>query len=177
MTKQNIEPPDGGRIHIVSVWVDESRPWDEALTDGCHETSFPKALDYLKKFDYLFPSCDIRGPRDIFLVNFGREIRNEESLAWAWENDLIPVTPRAVLAIMQNNGKAIRQDLGPSQRKEEEFVGYYMGDIVSLDVTAFNGTPRVFYVWWNEHEGVNAEMRSVRGAWKLDTWFALARGG
>jgi hypothetical protein len=130
-----IEPPPGGRIHIIRVSADPRSCWQKTIN-----VCGPNTGD-----DWDIRMVDVHYPirsgnteeREIILVNFGKSIPNGQyALDWAKQLCLSPVDPRKVFAIGEHKPK-LHLELG---------VGEMV--VVSLIPCSFDGCSRVPYVWW-----------------------------
>ncbi len=158
-SKAIVLPPHGGKLHFVSVFVDESRPWDKAV-----RSVGPNTPDRYKVWNVAdrYPPQGESGVREIILVNFGREsfTTNAQALAWGKENRLRPASPRGCFAIGEHY-PTLNRELG---------MNYMV--VVSPDSCSFRSRRRVCNVWWH-----NAERGTGLG-WFADgyydeSWFAF----
>lgn len=161
VTTEGIVPPPGGKIHIVSVMVDESCPWKDAVKAAGPNTG----SDWLVwQMGEQYPAVVGAKPTlwQIILVNFGKYTRSEDNLVWGKQQKLVPISPRAVLAVGEHC-PTLNKDLGLD----------YMA-AVSLVSCSFEGERFVVYSWWYGSE------RKARPGWFgvewLDGfWFGFAR--
>ena len=88
MLTDGIVPPRGGRIHIVSVPVDESRIWKEVVGTA---PNTDKDQDVWKVGDQYPPVAGAtQTARQAVLVNFGKRIMSEDAIAWGASQKLKP---------------------------------------------------------------------------------------
>lgn len=100
VTTNGIIPPPGGMIQILSVPVDESRSWKDAVKAAGSNTI--RDGDIWKVGDQ-YSSAAVARPtlKQIILSNFGKAVRSEEALAWGNEQKLKSTTPRACFAVSE----------------------------------------------------------------------------
>ncbi len=161
MSGEFVLAPQGGTLHFVSVPVDESRPWDEAVRTAGPNT--PDEYNVWKVGDQ-YPPQGESGVREIILVNFGRGsfTTGEQALAWGKENRLRPASPRGCFAVGEHCPK-LNRELGKN----------YMA-VVSLDLCSFGGERQVCNVWWNDTER-GANLNWVDDEFDDDYWLAFVR--
>jgi len=156
-----IMPPPGGNIHIVSVLVDESRPWNEAVRAAGPNT--PTDSDVWKVGDqYPVKAKALAKNQDVILVNFGKHVSSEHALKWGKEQKLVPAISRVCFAVGEQHSKLNDQLAMP-----------YMA-VVSLVTCSFGGTQRVTRVWFNE-TGRGAYLGWFGIDWNDYDWFAFVR--
>lgn len=154
-----ILPPEGGRIHIVTVPVDESCPWDQAIRGAGPDTPESYAV---WKVGHQYPPQALELPRQIIiLANFGKYTR-DSALAWGTSQKLRPVSPRACFAVGEHVPN-LHVDLGVE----------YMA-VVSLVPCSFGGDQRFCGVWW-DRSGRRARLSRFSSDWDCLCWFAFFR--
>lgn len=147
-----IKVPPNGKIHLVSVPVDESRLWKEVM-----HAAGPNTLDshaIWKVGDQYPAKTMVSVSQQIIFVNFGfgKYVSSEHALAWGEEQHLVPATPRQCFAVGEHCAK-LNNDLGL------DFMA-----IVSLVPCFFGGRQHVCSVWWYRSE------RRVGLGWFDDDW-------
>lgn len=161
VTTDGIILPPGGKVHIVSVPVDESRDWKDVVKAAGPNTG--KGWDVWKMGEQYPPVVGATlNFQQIILVNFGKDTRSEDNLAWAKAQKLKPISPRAALAIGEHC-PTLNKNLGLE----------YMA-VVSLVPCSFGGERRFVYSWWSRSERKAARHRFGSG-WDGDCWFGFAR--
>ncbi|MFA5996407.1 MAG: hypothetical protein WC790_01640 [Candidatus Paceibacterota bacterium] len=157
-----IVAPEGGRVHIVHVPVDESVDWNAAISMGFPNT--PASSDVLKVGDQYPPKRGAKPvTRETILVNFGRGISDTNIvLAWAKDHKLIPASPRSVWV------------LGEHKLQLHVELGQDVLVVVSLEECTFSGNRRVLYSWWDGGER-KASLRWPGGWFNVHCWFAFVR--
>lgn len=160
LTTDGIQVPEGGRIHIVAVPVEESRSWREAVKAAGPNTD--KSWDIWKMGGQYPPSETGSGLKKVILVNFGKYTRSEDNLAWARAQKLKPISPRAALAVGEHC-PTLNRNLGLE----------YMA-VVSLVPCYFEGKQNVVYSWWA------SSRRRARHYWlgyefRDHSWFGFSR--
>ncbi|TSC78181.1 MAG: hypothetical protein G01um101433_377 [Parcubacteria group bacterium Gr01-1014_33] len=154
--------PDGGRIHRITVPVDESRAWNDAVRAAGPDTPEDWAV---WQVGGLYPATvgAILAPQEIILANFGTKfVPSEEVLAWGRERKLCPASPRAVFAIGEHL-PGLNRDLGLP----------IMG-VVSLVPVTFKGERHVCAVWWSRARR-DANLNRFGLGWDESDWFAFVR--
>lgn len=154
-----IIPPEGGKILIVAVPVNESRSWQDAVSGAGPNTG--RDWDIWKVGDQ-YPPLAGAAPRlqQVFLVNFGKYTRSEGNLIWAKEQHLVPASPRAVFAIGEHC-PYLNLAMDPMA-------------VVSLAKCSFGGGEHACYVWWFGSER-RAYLIWFDGGWNDHYWFAFVR--
>lgn len=156
-----ITVPKGGRIHIVSVLVNESRPWKDAASAAGPNTG--RDRDIWKVGDQYSPVVGAtQGLQQVILVNFGKHMRSEDVLDWGKEQHLRPASPRSVLAISEHYPN-LNRDLTVDNMT-----------VISLVTCSFGGERRVPYVWWDESLR-KSNLSWFDYEWREDYWFAFVR--
>ncbi|MDP3901840.1 MAG: hypothetical protein Q8Q37_02615 [bacterium] len=159
VTIDDIIVPQGGQTYDLSVTVDESRNWREAINTAGPDTS---SNNNVWRVGDWYPTQNVNGTQQIVLVNFGKIMTSQGVLDWAKTNHLRPASPRVVFAV------------GEHQPKLDKTLGMNPMAIVSLQDCSFGGCRRVCFVWWY------ASLRRVGLVW-LDydwgdcCWFAFVR--
>ena len=159
VSTDGITAPKGGKIHIVSVQVDESRAWKDAVSAAGPNTG--RDWD-IWKVGNQYPPTAIRSSRQVILVNFGKYMQSEDVLAWGRTQNLRPASPRSVFAIGEHCPNLNR-----------ELVMDYMA-VVSLVPCSFEGERRVTNVWWSR-SGRKSYLRWFGSGWSVYDWFAFVR--
>lgn len=162
MTTDGITVPDGGRIHMVAVPVNESRDWYEALKAAGPNTGRDWAI-WRMGGEYP-PKETGSGLKKVVLLNFGKgkNTLSSENIAWAKSQGLVPASPRTVFAVAEYNPN-LNRDLGMDLA------------VVSLEECSFEGRPSYACVWF-----VGSERRAYGGGWfesdwSDGSWFAFVR--
>lgn len=161
VTTDGIIPPPGGMIHILSVPVDESRPWPDVIRAAAPNTG--SDWDIWKVWDQYPPVAGARlSIKQVILANFGKVAQSEEALAWGKEQKLKPTMPRACFAISEHFPKINRYlDMNPMA-------------VVTLMDCSFVGCRRVPSVWLCGAER-EAFLRRFVIDWGGLYWFAFVR--
>lgn len=159
ITADEIIAPKGGKIHVVSVPVNESRAWKDAVSVAGPNTG--RDWDIWRVGDQYPPMVGAtQGLQQVILVNFGKYMRSKDVLVWSKTQNLRPASPRSVFAI-GDHCPNLNRDLAMD----------YMA-VISLVPSSFGGRRQVPDVWWG---------RSERGAclgwfddeWDVHCWFAF----
>lgn len=160
MTDGIILPP-GGMIQILSVPVDESRPWPDAVKAAGPNTG--RDWDIQKVGDQYPPIAGDR-PRlkQVIIANFGEITQSEEALTWGKEQKLKPTTPRACFAISEHF-PALHHYLGMDPLA-----------VVTLAQCSCGGNRHVPCVWFPGAER-KAYFRRFGYGWDSLYWFAFDR--
>lgn len=154
-----IIPPQGGRVLVVTVPVNKSRPWKDAVITAGPNTG--RDADIWKVGDQYPPVAGAaQGLRQIFLANFGKYTRSEGNLIWAKEQHLRPESPRAVFAVLEHC-PWLNLAMDPMA-------------VVSLIPCSFGGGRRVCDGWWYD-SGREADLCWFESGWDDGYWFAFAR--
>jgi len=149
--------PPGGRIYVVSVPVDESRDWHEAI--GAAGPSTGSDWD-IERVGEQYPTTDeTPGSREVILVNFGKKTGSEDNLVWAKAQQLRPASPRTVFAVGEYCPTLHNQlDMDPLV-------------VVSLITCFFEGEQRVVSVGWIGPRRA-ANLGWFEESWQVNFWFA-----
>lgn len=155
--------PPGARMHVVTVMVDEGRPWGEAVIAAGPDT---RANSYIHKVGDQCPPTVGATPkmRTIYFINFGKDTMGDDNIAWGKTQKLHPETPRAVFAVAEHNPN-LDETLGMEGCME----------VVSLKECSFGGGRRASRAWWNDTEcGASLDDfgSMCRGSY---SWFAFSR--
>lgn len=155
-----ILPPDG-RIHVVSVPVNESREWSKAVKAAGPNTGSDRDI-WKVGGEYPPNAGATEDLREVILVNFGENTRSEDNLAWGKAQNLRPATPRLVFAVGEHRPKLHRElDMDPMA-------------VVSLVPCSFGGYRRVPLVWWYRSERIT-DLHWFDRDWGAIYWFAFVR--
>ncbi len=162
MMTDGIIPPPGGRIQILSVPVDESKPWKDAVKLAGPNTD--RDWEIWKVGDQ-YPS--LPGSRlslkQVVLANFGRVIESgEEAVVWGREQKLVPHTPRAIFSVSEHYPELNRH-------LDVESMA-----VVSLKQFSCGGVQCAPYVWFNGSKR-GAGILRFAGRWFGRDWFAFVR--
>ncbi len=162
LTTDGIQIPEGGRIHIVAVPVNESRDWKESLSAAGPHTG--RDWDIWRMGDQYPPTEGQSGLAKIILVNFGpgKNTISEANIAWAKSQKLVLASPRKVFAV---------GEYCPNLNRE---LGMDSMAVVSLEQCSFGGEQRVVSVWWRE-SGREAGRHWFALGWSGRCWFAFVR--
>lgn len=152
-----IVPPEGGRILVVTLPVDESRLWKDSVSAAGPNTG----RDWnIWKLGDQYPSVvgATRGLQQITLANFGKYTRSEGDLIWAKEQHLVPASPRAVFAVGEYC----------------PYLNLVMNPmaVVSLVTCSFGGEQFVCDVWFDGSRRA-ADRRWFVSEWRDIYWFAF----
>jgi hypothetical protein len=155
----HIEPPEGGRVVVVRVLIDQSVAWPEAI-----ETGGPHVLNYdVCEVADQFPQKN--GPalqEEIILANFGVLIPNVAyACEWAKRYGICAAMPRGVFAIGQHQPRVHRQ------------LGMNPMAIVSPEECSFRGQKYVCGLWWCA-EKRGAHLYRAESEFLDRTWFAFS---
>ena len=160
ISTDGIVPPEGGVIQILSVPVDESWSWRDAVKAAGPDTG--RACDIWKVGDQSPPIADVRPSlKQVILVNFGKDkvVQSEEALVWGKGQKLKPTTPRTVFAV------------------SEHFHCYLdkpMVVVITLLPSSFEGCQRVPVVWRGGARR-KAYLDRFDNGWFDHFWFAFDR--
>ena len=161
VSTDGITAPEGGKIHIVSVPVDESYAWKDAVRAAGPDTD--RDWDVWKVGNQYPSVASAKSAlRQVILVNFGKYIRSEDAIAWGKTQNLRPASPRSVFAISENYPN-LNRDLAMD----------YMA-VVSLVPCSFGGERQVPNVWWYGSKRESHLSWFVIG-WSEHCWFAFVR--
>jgi hypothetical protein len=156
-----IIPPQRGKIHLLSIHANASRPWRDAVSAAGPNTG--RHWEIWEVGDQYPPLVGATGGlQEIILVNFGRYIRSEECLLWAKSQRLVPDSPRKVFAVGEHCLE-LHRDLGIDPIA-----------VVSLVPCSFEGRQRVPSVWWYGSLR-QADLRWFAYGWYAYNWFAFVR--
>ena len=162
MMTDGIIPPPGGRIQILSVPVDESKPWEDAVKAAGPNTG----PDWeIWKVGKQYPPLPGFRPslKQVVLANFGRAIESsEEALVWGREQKLVPSTPRVIFSVGEHYPEL-------NQHLEMESMA-----VVSLKQCSCGGDQCAPYVWFDGSER-GASLLRFAGRWGGHGWFAFVR--
>lgn len=105
-----LPPEPNGKIHHLTVTVDESRSWIDALK--AHGGYQHPTWD-VWSLGNLYPPQVGTVPleKKLLLVNFGRNIDNEDVVRWWQDQKLHPASPRACMAIAEKH-PFLHRDMG-----------------------------------------------------------------
>ncbi|MDP2816052.1 MAG: hypothetical protein Q8O19_05175 [Rectinemataceae bacterium] len=156
-----ITAPEGGRIRIVTIPVDESRDWRDAISPLSNTSPDSNVW---KVGDQYPAVAGAKGKRKIILVNFGEgsATSSETAIAWGKERGLRLITPREAFAVGEHK---------PNLHTE---LGLSFMAVVSLVTCSFSGKSRVCYSWWRGAER-RAGLSWFGGGWDGDSWFGFVR--
>jgi hypothetical protein len=162
ITTDGIVIPQGGRIHIVPVAVNESRDWNEAVAAAGRNTD--KGSDIWKMGDQYPPSEVGSGLSKIILVNFGsgKNTLSQDNLAWAKSQHLVSASPRKVFAVGEHCPTLNR------------VLGMDSMAVVSLKECSFVGRQLVTCVWFYGSKR-KAHLSWFGNEWGDGCWFAFVR--
>ena len=161
VSTDGIIAPKGGKIHIVSALVDESRAWEDAVSAAGPNTD--RDWDVWKVSDQYPPMVGAtQDLQQVILVNFGKYMRSKDVLAWGKTQNLHPSSPRSVFAIGKRCPN-LNRDLAID----------YMA-VVSLISCSFEGRRQVPSFWWFKSKR-KAYLCWFDGGWYEYCWFAFVR--
>ena len=160
VSTDGIIAPKGGKIHIISVPVDESHVWNDAV--GAAGPNTGRDWNIWKVGDQYPPAATAQGLQQVILINFGKYMQSEDVLAWGKEQHLRPASPRSVFAIGEHCPN-LNRDLAMD----------YMA-VVSLVACSFGGERRVPRVWWSRSER-ESRLSWFGNEWDGRCWFAFVR--
>lgn len=161
VTIDGIVPPQGGRIHVMSVSVDESRRWEDAVKAVAGDIN-PGGYIWLVGDEYPSVSTTESNVRVIFLVNFGERVISEDVLVWSKGKSLHPVTPRTVFAV------------GEYRPNLNGVIGMGRISVVSLKCCFFEGKSCICGVRWSGQRR-DIFLQEFACAWSKNNWFAFVR--
>lgn len=161
VTLEGVIAPTGGKVHVVTVPVDESRPWSDAISAAGPDTDLNSDI---WKMGGQYPPQAGAGTKnkEIILVNFGKAVSSETAIAWGKEQGLRPKSPRACLAVGERHPN-LHRDLGLN-----EMV------VVSLAPCSFEGRQQFVCCWWRGSER-SASLCWLALGWRASFWFAFSR--
>ena len=161
MSTDGIVIPKGGKVHNISVPVNESRPWKDAVSAAGPNTNCD--WDIWKVGDQYPPVIGAtQGLQQLILVNFGKYMQSGDVLAWGKGQCLRPASSRSVFAIGEHY-PSLNCDLAMD----------YMA-VVSFVLCSFGGRQRVPRVWWDE-SGRESLLDWFDDRWSESYWFAFVR--
>ncbi len=165
---QRITPPPGGRIHLLTVSVNESRPWKEAVCAAGPNTEADSEVwrvgDWRIGDQYPPMVRATEEPCEVILVNFGprSSTSSRQALAWGRAQRLCPASPRTIFAIGEHS-PMLRRNLAVNRLA-----------VVSLKPCSFEGGQRVPGVWGCGSKR-GASLYWFTDEWYADDWFAFVR--
>lgn len=166
--RSTVAPPSSGRIHVLSVPVDEARPWEEAVR-AANPTVPSHDMAILWVGDQ-YPSQPVspapQPAREIVLVNFGNPFPIPTRMAivgWGERYRLRPATPRIILAVAEQY---------PNLNRDLEVVNM---NLVSLLVGHFLDENVVCAVVWLESERWIGLKAIIFDDWNSVNWFPFTR--
>lgn len=150
------------KTHELSVIVDESRSWNQAV----HAAGPDTRDEYLIwKIAELYPvrngAANVR--RQIVLVNFGNcKVDEDDALLWAREQGLSPASPRACFAIGEQHPGLLAELAAP------------VTALVSPEACSFQNEERICVVWWDRTKR-EVCLFPARSWWGPNCWFVFVR--
>ncbi len=155
----NIVPPQGARIHIVSVKVKLDRPWQEAVNAAGPNT--PDNYDVRKVGDLYAPTGTEEIQEDLIMLNYPKGDGNwDKALAWAQTQGLKNTVPREVFAI------------GEQHPNLHTHLGVNPMYAVATTECTFGGRRQACYVWWDDSKR-GASLRWVSDFGVSGDWFVF----
>lgn len=156
--------PKDGIVQVLTVPVNESRIWDEAIRAAGPDT--PKD-DHVWKVgnQYLLLAGAVERLEEIYIVNFGnaRVTLSNATLVWGKSQHLIPASPRACFAI------------GECYPKLNTYLKMDLMGVVSFKECSFEGGRLCCLVWFRGSDVRKAGLRWFEGDWGCRYWFAFVR--
>jgi hypothetical protein len=109
-------PPQGARIHVVSVQVEKQRPWKERILAGCPDTN-PGEKILTGEVESQYHSCNVReGEEHLVLIHFldgykgrGGAYAWRDALLWAQSECLCKTTPQEVFCLVEQHPNLCRE--------------------------------------------------------------------
>ncbi len=94
-----ILPPPGGEIRILTVRVDDTRDWKEAINLGAPNTAYDQDIRLVAS--YYQPGKSSGCMTEVACVNFGpRKVDEAEVVVWGHESHFLkPASSRTILSI------------------------------------------------------------------------------
>lgn len=138
-------PPRGGRIARVTVPVDESRDWEDALQAISRGNPVESSTLYgPRRMGTYFPAQEDakKEKKSIFLAYIPRAQDANAVLLWAAQQRLVPASPRQCFAIGEHK---------PFLRENLKWEDYLI--VATIQSRRLNGelfAPAV--VWWNRED-------------------------
>ncbi len=161
VTINGIVPPQGGRIHIMSVLVDESRDWEDVVKAVAGDVN-PGGYIWLVGDKYPSVSTAELEMRTIFLVNFSQCMSSEDVLSWSRSEHLRPVTPRTVFAV------------GEHYPNLHAVLGMSRVSVISLEHCLSEGKLCICLVSLRERQS-GISLQELASSRKRTDWFAFVR--
>lgn len=155
-----VEPPAGGRIHIVNIPVYHGRPWKQAVRKAGPNT--PNGYDIWKVGHLYRASNEKTVVEEIILVNFGKFTPRDQALAWGQSQNLKPKPSRSAFAVGEHS---------PDLNKK---LGMDPMCVVSLEECTFMGHRQFCCVWWGG-SGREAYLRWAGRLVRAYDWVAFSR--
>ena len=132
-----IAPPEGARVHVLRVKVDQSREWQDAVSAAGPDT--PDSYN-VRKVGGQYPS--VGGEvieEELILLNFPKGDGNwDKANVWAGAHGLKRTNPREVFAVGEQH---------PKLHEQLEQNPMY---VVATTDCSFEGNRDACYVWWND---------------------------
>jgi hypothetical protein len=155
-------PPQGARIHCLTVTVKLDRPWQEAVNLAGPNT--PDNYN-VRKVEDKYPATGTETvEEDLVLLNYPSGDGNwEKALAWAESTGQLEKTvPREVFAVGEQH-PTLHRTLGQNP----------MYAVATKECT-FDGNRRACYVWWDD-SGRRADLRWVSYFGYASGWFLFRK--
>jgi hypothetical protein len=155
---QKIKPPKNAQIKELTLTVDLSTPWKDAVQKAGKDTG--ANFDVWKVGD-LYPAAAQTIETELVLLNYPDDGSFDKALTWAKENGLELTTPREVFALSEQNDLA-------------SLLGASYGWVVSTTACTFGGERQAPYVWWNDSKR-GADLSWVSDFGHRLGWFAFRK--
>lgn len=130
-----LEPPAGGRVHIVRATVQLDREWQEAINAGCPQT--PAEYNVRKVGNLYLPTGKGVVEREYFLLNNNRS-GFDAALKWAEQYKLNVTDPREIFAVAEYKPE-LHRELGMSPMY-----------LVATKECQYMGHRQACYAWWHD---------------------------
>lgn len=157
----DIEPPQGARVHVLKVKVQQGRDWQEAVNAAGPNT--PDHYNVRKVGDQYPPVGTEVIEEELILLNFPNGDGNwDKALAWAEAKGLKRTNPREAFAV------------GEQHPKLHEQLGQNPMYVVGTTDCSFEGGRRACCVWWDD-SGRKANLPWVEYFSGAYGWFAFRK--
>ena len=161
MVTDGIIPPPEGMGRILSVPVDESRPWPDAVKAAGSDTGRDWGI-WKVGDQYSVGAIGKLRLKQVVLANFSKGVQSEEVLAWGKEQKLKPTTPRTCFAVSEH------------YKELHNYLGMNPMAVVTLTPCYFKGLRRVPFVWLDD-AGREVSLDRLDVGWGGLYWFVFDR--
>jgi len=156
-----IVAPEGGRMHVLHVKVDDMVPWLSAINEG-----FPNTPSHLAvcRVGHMYRSSGSYGTRKIILVYFGDSVTSKDERRirlWGLRNNLYLVNPRVIWAI------------GKTFPKLPGLLNQASSVIMTLMQCTYCGIPLLPYGRWDKDGERSAGIGDINSLVHDSLWFVF----